>query len=127
MELGKTIVKVKKGPPAKGQYSQVVTAGPFVFMSGQLPFSPEGVLAEGDIAVQTKQIMENIGMMLEEAGSSLNKVVKVGVYLLDLNDFPAMNKVYSTYFPTEPPVRTTIAVSDFPPGVRIEIDVVAMR
>jgi 2-iminobutanoate/2-iminopropanoate deaminase len=126
MEPKKIIVETKNGPAPKGQYSQVVIGGPFVFISGQLPFTPEGKLAEGEIVPQTKQIFDNIAAMLGEAGSSLEKVVKVGIYMTDMDDFPMMNQTYSTYFPKDPPARTTVIVKRFPPGVRIEVDVVAL-
>ena len=124
--MEKIIIETKKGPPAKGQYSPIVIGGPFVFLSGQLPLKPSGEFVEGDIQVQTKQIFDNIKNMLEEAGSGLDKVVKVGVYIEDMGDFGAMNEVYGSYFPTNPPARTTIAVKEFPPGVKIEIDIIAL-
>lgn len=124
--MEKIIVETKKGPPPKGQYSQIVIGGPFVFLSGQLPFTREGELIKGDIKVQTKQVLENIKNMLEEAGSSLAKVVKMGVYIKDIGDFAAMNEVYSGYFPEQPPARTTLAVSGFPPDVKLEVDAIAL-
>lgn len=124
--MEKRVIETKKGPLPKGTYSQMVTGGPYVFMSGQLPFTPEGELVRGDIKTQAAQILENIRAMLEEAGSSMAKVVKVGVYLSDINDFQAMNGVYSTYFVEAPPARTTLVVGSFPPGVKIEVDVIAL-
>lgn len=124
--MERVIVATNKGPTPKGQYSQVVIGGPLIFVSGQLPYSPEGVLVGGDVGVQTKQIMDNIAAMLDEAGSSLKKVVKVGIYIANLDDFPVMNSVYSTYFPSDPPARTTLVVRQFPAGVNIEIDVIAL-
>ena len=124
--MNKTIIKAKKGPPPKGKYSHIVTGGSFVFLSGQLPFTPGGELVHGDIKAQTRQVLENIKNMLEEAGSSLTKVVRIGVYVIDINDFESMNEVYSEFFPKQPPARTTLIVSKFPPGVRIEIDAIAL-
>jgi 2-iminobutanoate/2-iminopropanoate deaminase len=124
--MEKVVIETKQGPAPKGKYSQVVIGGPFVFMSGQLPFRPGGELVEGDIRLQVKQILENIKTMLEEVGSSLSKVVKVGVYLGDIDDFAPMNEVYSTYFAVEPPARTTVVVQKFPPGVKVEIDAIAL-
>jgi len=95
-------------------------------LSGQLPLKPDGQLVEGDIRTQTKQVLENITNMLEEAGSSLAKVVKVGVYISDIGDFEAMNACYSEYFIGQPPARTTLVVSKFPPGIKIEIDLTAL-
>jgi len=124
--MNKTIIETKKGPSPKGQYSQIVIGGPFVFLSGQLPFTPDGKLVDGDIKVQTRQILENIKNMLEEAGSFLEKVVKMGVYIDDIDGFQAMNEAYSEFFPEQPPARTTLVVSKFPPGVKIEIDAIAL-
>ena len=124
--MDKEIIETKKGPMPKGQYSQIVKGGPFIFLSGQLPITHEGKVLEGDIGAQTRQILENIRNMLEEAGSSLGKVVKVGVYLSDIGDFGSMNDVYSRFFPEEPPARTTVEVANFPPGISIEIDAIAL-
>ena len=124
--MNKTIIETKKGPSPKGQYSQIVIGGPFVFLSGQLPFTPDGKLVDGDITAQTRQILENVKNMLEEAGSSLENVVKMGVYIDDIDGFQAMNEVYSEFFPEQPPARTTLVVSKFPPGAKIEIDATAL-
>jgi len=124
--MKKKIIETKKGPSPKGKYSQMVIAGPFVFISGQLPFRPDGVLVNKDIKRQTQQILENIRDMLEEAGLTLDNVVKIGVYLHDIDDFEAMNEVYSNFFSKHPPARTTLIVSDFPPGIKIEIDAIAL-
>ncbi len=124
--MDKTIIETKKGPAPKGQYSQIVIGGPFVFLSGQLPFAPDGKLVDGDIQVQTRQILKNIKNMLEEAGSSLAKAVRMGVYIREIADFQAMNEVYIEFFPEQPPARTTLVVSRFPPGVKIEIDAIAL-
>ena len=124
--MNKVIFKTKKGPPPKGRYSQIVIGGSLVFLSGQLPLTRDGTLIKGDIRTQTKQILENIRDMLEETGSSLEKVVKMGVYISDINDFEAMNQVYSEFFSEQPPARTTLVVNKFPPGINIEIDAIAL-
>jgi len=124
--MQKVIFETKKGPPPKGRYSQIVIGGSFVFLSGQLPLTPDGKIINGDIRAQTRQILKNIKNMLEEAGSSLEKVVKTGVYICDINDFEAMNDVYSEFFSEQPPARSTLIVSKFPPGINIEIDVIAV-
>jgi len=124
--MNKAIIKAKKSPPPKGKYSHIVIGGSFVFLSGQLPLTPGGELVHGDIKTQTRQVLENIKNMLEEAGSSLTKVLRMGVYVTDINDFESMNEVYSEFFPKQPPARTTLIVSEFPPGVRIEIDAIAL-
>ena len=124
--MDKVVLEIKHCPQPKGQYSQAVVGGPFVFLSGQLPFTPNGDLVKGDIRAQTKQILENIRNMLEETGSSLEKVVKVGVYIDDIDDFGGMNEIYSEFFPKQPPARTTLIISEFPPGIKIEIDAIAL-
>ena len=126
MEIKKRVIETKKGPSPKGQYSQIVIGGPFVFLSGQLPFAPDGGFAPNDIHSQTKQALDNIKNMLEEVGSSLTKVVKTGIYLSDISDFDAMNEVYREFFPKQPPARTTLVIGKFPPGVKIEIDAIAL-
>jgi len=124
--MNKIIIETKKGPLPKGKYSQIVIGGPFVFLSGQLPFTPDGELVNEDIRAQTEQILENMRDMLEEAGSSLTKVVKMGVYINDIGDFEEMNEAYSGFFPHQPPARTTLVVSNFPAGIKIEIDAIAL-
>lgn len=124
--MKKIIIETKKGPTPKGKYSQMVIGGPFIFLSGQLPFTPAGELVRGDIGAQTKQILENINEMLKDAGSSLAKVVKVGIYLNDMSDFEEMNEVYSAFFKEQPPARTTLVVQKFPPNIKIEIDAIAL-
>lgn len=104
----------------------MVTGGGFLFMSGQLPYTPQGELVKGDIQVQTRCILENIRAMLEDGGSSMDKVVKVNVYLTRAEDFQGMNEVYTTFFADAPPVRTTVIMKDFLPDIKIEIDVVAL-
>ena len=82
--------------------------GNLVFVAGQIPLTPEGEYVQGDIKVQTKQVLKNIKAILEAAGSSTEQVVKVTVYLADMNDFAAMNEVYHQYFPTDPPARAAV-------------------
>ena len=82
--------------------------GNLVFVAGQIPLTPEGEYVQGDIKVQTKQVLKNIKAILEAAGSSTEQVVKVTVYLADMNDFAAMNEVYSQYFPADPPARAAV-------------------
>ena len=124
--MEKTIIEIQKGPSPKGHYSQMVKGGPFVFLSGQLPLTRGGEVVDGDIRVQAKHVLTNIRDMLEEAGSSLEKVLRMGVYLDDIADFGPMNAVYSEFFPKQPPARTTLVVSKFPPGIKLEIDVIAL-
>jgi len=104
-----------------------VRAGPFLFISGQGPIDPErGEIIVHDVVGQTHQTLKNIKAILEESGSSLNKVVKANVYLSDIDDFSSMNGAYSVYFKGDPPARTTIQASRLPLGILIEIDVIAL-
>jgi 2-iminobutanoate/2-iminopropanoate deaminase len=113
-------------PAAIGPYSQAVRAGSLLFVSGQIPLDPEtGVMVEGDIAVQTHRVFRNLAAILEAAGSSLDRVVRVGVFLADMNDFAVMNDVYATYFSAPAPARATIQAARLPRDARVEIDVVA--
>jgi len=102
------IISTDKGPKAIGPYSQAIKANGFVFISGQTAFDPStGKPIEGDTPQQTVRIFENLKAILEAAGSSFDRVVKVSVFLKDMNDFPAMNEVYARYFPANPPARST--------------------
>jgi len=123
----KEVISTAKAPKAIGPYSQAIRANGFVFVSGQIPFDPEtGELVGGDVAQQTMRVLENLKAILEAAGSSLDHVVKTGVFLKDMNDFAAMNEVYARYFPKNPPARATVEVARLPRDVRVEIDLVAL-
>lgn len=106
--MHKQVVLTDGAPRPQGPYSQAIKAGGFVFVAGQVPLTPEGEFVAGDIRAQTRQVLENVKAILKAAGSSLEEVVKVTVYLADMGDFPAMNEVYAEYFPTEPPARATV-------------------
>jgi len=121
----KEIVLTDKAPAPIGPYSQAVRCGGLLFLSGQLPLDPKtGVLVKG-IASETRQVFENLKAVLEAAGSSLDKVLKVNVYMTNLGEFAPMNEVYGSYFTTRPPARSTIQVAALPKGASIEIDIVA--
>jgi 2-iminobutanoate/2-iminopropanoate deaminase len=122
----KEITATDRGPKAIGPYSQGVKSKGFLFVSGQIAIDPATQqLMEGDIAKQTERVMENLKGIVEAAGSSLDRVVKTTVYLLDMNEFAAMNAVYGRYFPTAPPARATVQVARLPRDVRVEIDLIA--
>ena len=113
-------------PAAIGPYSQAVRAGSLLFVSGQIPIDPStGDLTGGDVAAQTRRVLDSIGAILEAAGASLDHVVRTTVYLADLNDFAAMNEVYATYFPSPAPARATVQAARLPKDARVEIDVIA--
>ena len=120
------VVKTEKAPAAIGPYSQGIRSGGFLFCSGQIPLDPSsGKMVEGDIKVQTERVLQNLEAVLTSGGASLRSVVKTTVYLVDLADFPAMNGVYGTFFPEEPPARATVQVAKLPAGALVEIDAVA--
>ena len=120
-------IATDRGPKAIGPYSQAVRANGFVFLSGQIPLDPNTQLVvEGDVAAQTERVLENLKGVVEAAGSSLQHVVKTTVFLSDMNDFAAMNEVYSRYFTAHKPARSTVEVSRLPKDVRVEIDLIAL-
>jgi 2-iminobutanoate/2-iminopropanoate deaminase len=126
----KRAVRTESAPaPFQGApYSQGIIAGDMVFVSGQLGIDPEqGQVVEGGIVPQTEQVMKNLAAILGEAGAGLDDVVMTSIYLIDLQDFQAMNEVYSRHL-TEPyPARATVQIAALPSGARIEIAVVARR
>ncbi len=122
----KDVVSTPNAPAAVGPYSQGVKAGGFVYVSGQLPMDPATkAMAEG-IKACTARCLDNCRAVLEAAGSGLGKVVKVTVLMQDLGDFAAMNEVYATYFPSEPPARAAFQVAALPLGAAIEIEMIAL-
>jgi 2-iminobutanoate/2-iminopropanoate deaminase len=121
------VISTEKGPQAIGPYSQAIKANGFIFVSGQTAFDPaSGKAMEGETAKQTERTLENVKAILQAAGSSLDRVVKVGVFLKDMNDFTAMNEVYALYFPANPPARTTVEVARLPRDFLVEMDVIAL-
>jgi 2-iminobutanoate/2-iminopropanoate deaminase len=115
-------------PAAIGPYSQAVAHGDLLFCSGQISLTPDGQGPIGDDARgQTEQIMKNLAAVLEAGGSSFDKVLKTTIFLLDMDDFAAVNEVYGSRFPGQPPARSTVAVSALPKGARVEIEVIAHR
>jgi 2-iminobutanoate/2-iminopropanoate deaminase len=114
-------------PKAIGPYSQAVRAGGLLFVSGQIPLDPStGEMVQGDIAAQTRRVLENLGAILREAGTSFDHVVRTTVYLADMNDFAAMNEVYATYFSSPAPARATVQAARLPKDARVEIDLIAV-
>jgi 2-iminobutanoate/2-iminopropanoate deaminase len=121
------VISTEKGPQAIGPYSQAIKANGFIFVSGQTAFDPaSGKAIQGETAKQTECTLENVKAILQAAGSSLDRVVKVGVFLKDMNDFTAMNVVYALYFPANPPARTTVEVARLPRDFLVEMDVIAL-
>ena len=124
----KQSVYASNAPTPVGPYSQAIRAQGFIFLSGQIPIVPStGELLKGPVEEQTRQVLDNLKAVLEAAGSSLEKVVKTTVFLSDVKDFEAMNRVYATYFGQTPPARSTVQAAALPKGADIEIDLIALE
>jgi 2-iminobutanoate/2-iminopropanoate deaminase len=125
--MERRITQTDQAPHAIGPYSQAVRSGDFVFCAGQIALDPAtGKLIEGDISAQTRRVLTNISNILEASGSSLGRVVKTTVFLSNLDDFAAMNAVYTEFFPSQPPARSTVQVSRLPAGSLLEVDAIAL-
>lgn len=125
--MTKEVINTNNAPEAIGPYSQGVIVGDFVYTSGQIPLNPVTGELVTDIKLATKQSMENIKAILEEAGTSLNSVVKTSIFLKDLNDFEAVNEVYGTYFIENKPARSCVQVAKLPKDAVIEIEAIAVK
>lgn len=122
----RNIVFTDRAPKPVGPYSQAIVENGFVFVSGQGPINPAlGKYEPSDVRAETRQTLENVKAILEASGSSIEKVVKVNVYLRDIRDFAAMNEVYASYFKTSAPARSTIQAGALPMGIAVEIDCIA--
>lgn len=125
--MSKKVVRTDKAPGAAGPYSQAIIANGFVFTAGQLGVVPgTREFAEGGIQAQTRQALNNLKAVLEAAGTSPERAVKVTVFLDDINDFAAMNEVYEGFFGAMPPARSAVQVAKLPLGGLVEIEVVAL-
>ena len=121
-------ISTDEAPAAVGAYSQATTTDDLAFTAGQIPLTPEGDLLDGaDIDIQTEQALENVEAVLEAAGASMADILKVTVYLDDIDDFEEMNDIYETFFDRDPPARSAIAVDELPKGVGVEIEAIAAR
>jgi 2-iminobutanoate/2-iminopropanoate deaminase len=119
-------VSTDAAPAAIGPYSQAIVFGDLVFTAGQIPLDPAtGEMVDGDVAAQTERVFQNLGAVLEAAGSSFDSVLKTTVFLRDLEDFAALNDVYSRYFSGHRPARSTVEVSRLPRDARVEIELIA--
>lgn len=118
-------VTAEGAPKAAGPYSHAVKSGGLVFLSGQTPIDPEtGALVEGSIGDQTRRCLDNLAVVAAAAGASLEDAVRMGIYVTDISTFNAVNEAYGTYFPSNPPARSTIGVAALPLGADVEIDAV---
>ena len=123
--MKKVIISTPNAPAAIGPYSQAVRHGGIVFLSGQIPLDPETMkIVEGDIAVQTHRVFQNLSAVCEAAGSNLNGLVKVNVYLTDLANFATVNEIMKTYFEEPYPARAAVGVVSLPMGVDVEMEAV---
>ena len=128
--MSKDVVRTEAAPaPFQGApYSQAIKAGGFVFVSGQLALQPgHKELTGGEIGAQTEQVLANLRAILEEAGSSLDQLVKTTVFLQNLDDFAGMNEVYAKYIGATPPARSTVEVAKLPSGALVEIEAIALQ
>nr|BCW99956.1 MAG: endoribonuclease [Bacteroidota bacterium] len=126
--MERRIIQTPEAPAAIGPYSQAVQVGNMLFCSGQIPIDPKtGEIVSGGIEEQTRQVLENLGAVLRAAGMDYEDVVQCQVFLADMADFAAMNRVYAEYFRQNPPARVTVAAAGLPRNVRVEIACVAIR
>lgn len=124
----KEIIRTDKAPAAIGPYSQAIRIEPkaIIYCSGQIPLNPKtGEVVGKTAAEQCKQVMDNIGGLLKEAGAEYSNIIKTTIFLTDMGDFGPVNEMYSTYFDVNPPARSTVEVSKLPKGVKIEIEAIA--
>jgi 2-iminobutanoate/2-iminopropanoate deaminase len=125
--MSRNAVLTPRAAPPAGAYSQAIRAGDLVFVSGQLPLDPGGALVgAGDIMAQTRAVFSNIAAILDEAGTSLDEVVKTTVFLTNIDDFAGMNEVYAATFTAPYPARSTVEIGRLPRGMLIEVECIAL-
>lgn len=126
--MTKTIILTKDAPAPIGPYNQgIIAKGSFLFIAGQVPIDPHnGQVIQGDIKIQTRQVLKNLNAILEQSGSTYENVVKTTVFLKDMNEFAGMNEVYAEFFKSEPPARSTVEVARLPRDVHVEIEAIAV-
>jgi len=128
MTTTRTAIATQHAPGAIGPYSQAIRAGNLLFCSGQVALDPATgeLVAPGDVAAQTRRVLDNLGAVLEAGGARWDSVVKVTIYLVDMNDFATVNTIYGERFGKAPPARATVEVSRLPRDARVEIDAIAL-
>lgn len=126
--MSRTAVSTSRSPAAIGPYSQAIRAGNLIFVSGQIALDPEAGELIGDLSIQSqaRRTLENMKGILDAAGAAMDDIVKITIYLTDMNDFQEVNGVYGGYFKTAPPARATVAVAGLPLGVSVEMDCIAV-
>jgi 2-iminobutanoate/2-iminopropanoate deaminase len=126
-QMTKEIISTENAPQAIGPYSQAVKAGNLMFISGQIPLNPKtGDLVAESIEDQARQVLENVKSICEEAGRSLDDIVKISIFLTDLSNFAVVNDVMKEYFSEPYPARATVEVSGLPLGVNVEIEAIVL-
>ncbi len=119
-------IQTKNAPSAIGPYSQAVVANGMVYTSGQIALTPEGIMLQRDVIIQTTQVLKNLKAVLEAANSSMNKVVKTTIFIDSMDDFGIINEIYEEAFGSHRPARATVAVKTLPKNALVEIDAVAL-
>ncbi|UJS18209.1 MAG: RidA family protein [Candidatus Jettenia sp.] len=124
--MEKFVISTNTAPAVIGPYSQAIKIGNLIFLSGQIPIIPAtGEIVQGDIRLQTRQVLENLKHILEAGGSSLDKVIKTTVFMKDLNDYGAINDIYKEFFLHKPPARAAVQAARLPKDVGVEIEAIA--
>ena len=124
--MSKKIISTENAPAAIGPYSQAVQHGDTIYVSGQLPLNPETKKMDDNVSKQTEQSMNNIKAILKEAGSSMEKIIRCGIFVTDLADFATVNDMYASFFEGDYPARATVQVAALPLGAKVEIDAIAI-
>ncbi len=125
--MDRRVVSTPQAPAAIGPYSQAIHSGNLIFCAGQAALDPAtGKLIEGGVQEQTRRVLQNLSVVLQAAGSSMSQIVKTTVFMVNLDDFKAMNEVYAQFFPSAPPARSTVQVSRLPAGALVEIEAIAV-
>ncbi|AQM40766.1 MULTISPECIES: RidA family protein [Staphylococcus] len=119
------VVNTSKAPEALGPYSHATVINGLVFTSGQIPLNLDGEIVSDDVKAQTKQVLENVKVVLDEAGSDIDSVIKATIFIADMNEFQNINEVYGEYFAKHQPARSCVEVARLPKDVKVEIEVIA--
>ena len=120
------IIQTNNAPQAIGPYEQGIRCGNVIYTSGQIALNTDGIMAEGDVKVQTKQVLENLSAVLKAAGADLTNIVKTTVFIKDMSTFQEVNEIYAQYFSTNKPARSCVEVSALPKGALVEIEAIAI-
>ncbi|BBK29152.1 RidA family protein [Staphylococcus arlettae] len=119
------VINTKQAPEALGPYSHATEINGFIFTSGQIPLNTKGEIVSEDVQVQTKQVFENLKVVLDAAGSDLESVIKATIFIKDMNEFQQINEVYGEYFSSHQPARSCVEVARLPKDVKVEIELIA--